>query len=221
MQKSTAISSSVKTTAMATPIKDTYTTEQLADISPRGTHSPSPHRTEEGKVAGDMSPFRRDSSHRVSGLRNISAPTFIKRAWSMDGQKRHRIKSECARNNPGTPPRMDLVSKSVRESPSRRPFSANFDDTSYSPRPLSASRTTTGQSAPAYFFLGNVSPYNSPPSLKEQSPLQITMGEPSPPSFQPFTTPPELSETTIMDVSFLCITPPRTRIVVYPLPYMV
>ena len=204
MQKSVAISSSVKTTAMAIPIKHGYSTEHLTDMShsPRGKQSPVAQKMEETKAL-DTSPFRRDSPHRLSGLRNIASPAFLKRTWSMDGQKRHRIASECARTL-GTPPRMELVSKSVRESPSRRPFSANFEDSpaSYSPRPLSASRTSTGQSAPAYFFLGNVSPpYNSPPSNKELSPLQITMGEPSPPSFQPFTTPPELSETTIMDVS--------------------
>ena len=200
MQKSAAISSPVKTTATATPIKHVYSQEHLADISssPRTSHSPIAQKLEEDKIL-ETPPFSRDSPRRMSGNRNISTPSFFKRTMSLDGHKRHRTSSESARTS--TPPRMELVSRSVRQSPTRRPFSANFEESFYQPRPLSASKTSGhGQSAPAYFFIGG-SPYNSPPSLREHSPLQLTMGEISPPFSQPFETPPELSETTIMDVS--------------------
>jgi len=200
MQKSQAISSSVKTTAMATPIKHTYSQEHLADISPspRSRQSPIAQKLEEDKILETPHYNMRDAPRRLSsGSRNISAPNFFqKRTMSVDGHKRHRSTSESTRNS--TPPRMELVSRSVRQSPTRRPFSTNFEDSFYQPRPLSASRVSSGQSAPAYFFLGG-SPYNSPPSLRENSPLQLTMGETSPPFSQPFETPPELSETTIMD----------------------
>lgn len=198
MQKSAAISSPVKTTATATPIKHVYSQEHLADISssPRTSHSPIAQKLEEDKIL-ETPPFSRDSPRRMSGNRNISTPSFFKRTMSLDGHKRHRTSSESARTS--TPPRMELVSRSVRQSPTRRPFSANFEESFYQPRPLSASKTSGhGQSAPAYFFIGG-SPYNSPPSLREHSPLQLTMGEISPPFSQPFETPPELSETTIMD----------------------
>lgn len=201
MQKSQAISSSVKTTATAIPIKPGYTVGSLTDIasSPRSTaQSPIAERVEETRIM-DVSPFKRDAPHRLSS--GLSTPNFVRRTWSLEGHKRHRTSSESARQC--TPPRLDLVSRSVRHSPSRRPFSANFEEQdSFYSRPLSASRVSTGQSAPAYFVLGG-SPYNSPPSLKEnQSPLQaLTFGESSPPFTQPFCTPPELSETTIMDVS--------------------
>jgi len=206
IQKSAAISSSIKTTAMAIPIKHGYSQEHLTDFgsSPRGAQSPLEQRLaiDSDKVP-DM-PFRRESPRRLSGMRNTSVPNFVKRTWSLEGHKRHRTSSESAKQN--TPPRMDLVSKSVRQSPTRRPFSANFEDSYYntpSARPLSASRTSTGQSAPAYFFIGGSPGHTSPPSFREASPLQLTFGDTSPPFAQPlaFTSPPELSETTIMDVS--------------------
>ena len=192
-QKTTAISSSVKTTAVAIPVKHNYPPVPCSS-SPGTLLSPIAQKL----VVDDRkdSIFARVESKRIVANRNVSAPNFsnITRTLSFDAHKRHRATSESGKKS--TPPLMEIVSKSVRQSAVRRPFSANFDDSyhhNYNPNPLSSSRVSAGQSAPAYFFVGG-SPHTSPPSLT-QSPLQLTYGETSP----PFVEPPELSETTMMD----------------------
>ena len=87
--------------------------------------------------------FNRGSPRTMSaGMRNASAPNFdtIKRQLSFEsrGGNRPRFTSESQAD---TPTKMEIVSRSVRHSPNRRPFSAQFDDSfrhdSYAPKAMS------------------------------------------------------------------------------------
>jgi len=217
LQKSTAITTSTRTPrAMPIDIKSRSTspdtsTMNIRDIPQQGSvASGAPHLSMspiaqrmamEGQDTAPPLNFNRGSPRRMSGgMRNASAPNFdtIKRQLSFESRagNRPRFTSESQAE---TPTKMEIVSRSVRHSPNRRPFSAQFDDSfrhdSYAPKAMSGV-SSSGTSAPPYFFIGQSPQSGTPP--QPQSPLQLTFGETSP-SVQSFALPPELTEITIMD----------------------